>query len=69
MAQKFYGRIKLSKIDMSKVVTNDNQEESIDVVVWLNDDPDQYGNVMSIQQATKKEEKKIYLGNCKKSER
>ena len=48
MAQKFYGRIKLSKIDMSKVVTNDNQEESIDVVVWLNDDPDQYGNVMSI---------------------
>jgi hypothetical protein len=43
-----------------------------DVRIWLNEDEDKYGNVMSIQLASKKEMKdqegKIYLGNLKRSE-
>jgi hypothetical protein len=39
----------------------------LDVSIWLNDEPDQYGNDISIQQTTKKGEPKIYLGQGKYS--
>jgi hypothetical protein len=39
----------------------------LDLSIWLNDDPDQYGNHLSIQQTTKKGEPKIYLGQGKYS--
>ena len=43
-----------------------------DVRVWLNDTEDKYGNIMSIQLASKKEMKdaegKVYLGNLKRSD-
>ena len=39
----------------------------LDISIWLNDEPDQYGNDVSIQQSTKKDEPKIYLGQGKYS--
>lgn len=39
----------------------------LDLSIWLNDEPDQYGNDVSIQQSTKKDEPKIYLGQGKYS--
>lgn len=42
------------------------------VNVWLNDEKDEFGNVMSIQLVPQKEkkdiEKKVYIGNCKESD-
>ncbi|QIG62325.1 hypothetical protein [Tenacibaculum phage JQ] len=71
------GSIDLNKIDKSKVVTTDkngnpfsNGAKYLNVVVWLNDTPDQYGNNASIQISQSKEEreqkqKATYIGNLK----
>jgi len=37
----------------------------LDISIWLNDEKDQYGNDCSIQQTTKKDEPKIWLGQGK----
>jgi len=71
------GSIDLNKIDKSKVVTTDkngnafsNGAKYLNVVVWINDEPDQYGNSASIQISQSKEEreqkvKATYVGNLK----
>lgn len=71
------GSIDLNKIDKSKVVTTDkngnpfsNGAKYLNVVVWINDQPDQYGNNASIQISQSKEErenkvKATYIGNLK----
>lgn len=73
----FVGSIDLSKIDKTKIVTTDkngkpfeNGAKYYSVVVWMNDEADQYGNIGSIQESISKEEKAsgkkaIYLGNFK----
>lgn len=37
------------------------------IVVWMNDEPDQYGNVLSFQLNSKKDapDDKVYFGNAK----
>lgn len=37
----------------------------VDLIAWLNDTPDNYGNTMSLQQSVKQGEDKVYLGNLK----
>jgi hypothetical protein len=37
----------------------------LNLSIWINDTPDQYGNDISIQQYTKQGEAKIYLGEGK----
>jgi hypothetical protein len=37
----------------------------LDIDIWILDKPDQFGNDISIQQQTKKDEPKIYLGQGK----
>ena len=38
----------------------------LNLTIWINDDkPDKYGNTISIQQTTKKDEPKNYLGEGK----
>jgi len=56
--------INLSKIDKSKIIEGKNGKY-IDLVIWFNEEPDQYGNNFSIQQKTAMGESKIYLGNGK----
>lgn len=56
--------INLSKIDKTKIIDGKNGKY-IDLVIWFNEQPDQYGNNFSIQQKTEQGDPKIYLGNGK----
>ena len=71
------GSIDLNKIDKTKIVSTDkngnpfeNGAKYLNVVVWINDEADQYGNNASIQISQSKEEreagvKATYIGNLK----
>ena len=65
MSKLYLGKINLKKIDKSRIFEGKDGNKWIDVTLWLSDDPDEYGNEMAIQQSTKKDESKIYLGNAK----
>ena len=71
------GSIDLNKIDKTKIVSTnkegkpfENGAKYLNVVIWINDEADQYGNNASIQISQSKEEreageKAIYIGNLK----
>jgi len=70
MAKLFNGSIDLSKIDKSLIKTLDkdgnpfkNGAKYLNISIWLNDEPDKFGNTLSIQIGDK--ENRIYLGNAK----
>jgi hypothetical protein len=77
MSKLLTGSIDLNKIDKTKIISTDkngkpfeNGAKYLNVVVWLNDEADQYGNNASIQISQSKEErdagaKAIYIGNLK----
>lgn len=64
MNKLFLGKINLSKIDKSKLFDG-KTGKWMDITVWFNEEPDEYGNNLSIEQSTKKGESKIYIGNAK----
>ena len=71
------GSIDLAKIDKNRIITTDkngkpfdNGAKYLNIVVWINEEVDQYGNIASIQEGISKEEresgiKPTYLGNLK----
>jgi len=71
------GAIDLNKIDKTKIVTTDkngnpfkNGAKYLNIVLWINDEPDQFGNNASIQVSQTKEErdqkvKPTYIANLK----
>lgn len=71
------GSIDLTKIDKKRIVSTDkngqpfqNGAKYLNIVLWINDEVDQYGNIASIQESLTKEErdaglKPTYLGNLK----
>jgi len=77
MSKMLSGSINLTKIDKTKIVSTnkegnpfDNGAKYLNVVIWLNDEADQYGNNASIQISQTKEEreageKAVYIGNLK----
>lgn len=65
MAKLLTGSINLSKIDKAKLFTSDKGEKFLNIAIWVNDQNDNYGNIANIQQSTKKDETKIYIGNLK----
>lgn len=77
MSKMLIGSIDLNKVDKSKIITKDkngkpfeNGAKYLNVVVWVNDQEDNYGNIASIQQSISKEEresgvKATYIGNLK----
>ena len=77
MSKLLTGSIDLNKIDRSKIVSTnkdgkpfENGAKYLNVVIWINDEADQYGNNASIQISQSKEEreagaKSIYIGNLK----
>ena len=77
MAKLLTGSIDLTKIDKTKIVSTDkngkpfeNGAKYLNVVVWINDEADKYGNNASIQISQSKEEresgvKATYIGNLK----
>jgi hypothetical protein len=64
MNKLFLGKINFSKIDKSKLFEG-KTGKWMDITVWFNEDPDEYGNNLSIEQSTKKGESKLYIGNAK----
>ena len=77
MSKLLTGSIDLNKIDKTKIVSTDkngnpfeNGAKYLNVVVWINDEADKYGNNASIQISQSKEEreagvKATYIGNLK----
>jgi hypothetical protein len=68
MSKLFTAKIDVLKIDKSKLFKGE-KGTYLDLTIWINDEPDQFGNTMSLQQRTDKEEPKIYLGNGKAYEK
>lgn len=64
MNKLLIGKINLSKIDKTKIFEG-KKGKYIDIAIWFSEEPDQFGNNLSIQQSTKKDEPKIYLGEAK----
>ena len=69
MAQIINASIDLSKIDKTRIVEN-NGKKWYQFSIIVNDEPDQYGKNVSIEQGMTKEEreagtKKVYIGNGK----
>lgn len=58
-----------AKIDVTKVnkdkLFKGAKGTYLDLTIWINEKPDQFGNDISIEQRTGKGENKIYLGNGK----
>lgn len=58
-----------AKIDVKKInkdlLFKGTKGTYLDLKIWINDNPDQFGNDISIEQRTAKGETKIYLGNGK----
>jgi hypothetical protein len=78
MSKLFYGSISVSDlIDQLKAKHSafskaQNGKIYANISVWLNDEKDKFGNIMSVQITPTKEmkdvEKKLYIGNLKESE-
>jgi hypothetical protein len=70
MSKLFLGSIDLNKINKSDIVTTDkngnafqNGAKYLNVTIWLNDEPDQYGNSIGIKSGDK--DNSYYVGNAK----
>ena len=62
--------IDLTKIDKSKINNHKNGSAYYNIVIFIKDEKDQYGNDCAISQSQSKEEreakdKKVYIGNGK----
>lgn len=65
MSKLILASINLSKIDRTKVQTDKNGNEWLQMSILLHDQPDQYGNDCAIAERGKKDEKRVYIGNGK----
>lgn len=70
MSKLFLGSIDLTKIDKSDIVTTDKDGKPfksggkfLNISIWLNDEPDKYGNHISIKAG--KKDANYYIGNAK----
>ena len=64
------GYIDVTKITREKLTEGKDGRKYLNIAVWLNEAPDQFGNIASIQESQSKEEReagksKNYLGNLK----
>jgi hypothetical protein len=64
MSQHLTASINLDKIDEKKIITG-KKGRYVNIGIWINDTPNQFGKDVSIQQLTEANEPKIYLGEGK----
>ena len=64
MSRLITAKIDVKKIDKAKLYKGE-RGTYLNLTIWINDTPDQYGNDISIQQRTGKDDPKIYLGEGK----
>ena len=79
MSTRFYGSLNISEVfDLlnkkhSAFSKGDNGKVYASVNVWLSDEPDKFGNVLSIQLNTSKDlrekDGQPYIGNCKEAQK
>ena len=68
MSKLLTGSIDVTKIMKDRLFKGE-KGTYLNVSVWINDEEDTYGNIASIQQSTKKDEPKIFIGNLKEFKR
>ena len=59
----FLGSIDLTKINKNDIKVHENGAKYLSITMWVNDEPDKYGNNMSIKAGSK--ETSYYIGNAK----
>ena len=63
------GKLITASIDVMKIkkelLIKGEKGTYLNLVIWVNDEPDKFGNDVSFEQKTEKESNKIYLGNGK----
>lgn len=69
MSKLITASVNLQKIDKDKLIKGE-KGTYLNLTVWVNDEDDQFGNNVSVQQSLSKDEReagaaKIYLGNGK----
>jgi hypothetical protein len=64
MKKLYSGKINCSVIDKARLFEG-KKGKWADIEIWLSDEPNQFGNHVSIQQSVQKDEAKIYLGEAK----
>lgn len=62
MSKLISASINLRKVDQSLLIDG-TKGKYLNLTIWINDQPDQYGNDVSVEQRTEKGKDKIYLGN------
>ena len=62
MGKLITASINLKKVDQSLLIPGE-KGKYLNLTIWLNDEKDQYGNDVSVEQRTEKDKDKIYLGN------
>ncbi len=78
MSERFYGSIcvtdliEMAKRKHSAFTKSESGKVYANVTVWLNEEQDKYGNIMSVQLNPSKEKKdtdeRMYIGNMKKAQ-
>ena len=69
MSKLITASLDVTKIDKTKIIQG-KKGQYLNLTIWVNDEADQFGNDVSLQQSLSKEERetgaaKIYLGNGK----
>jgi len=62
MSKLITASINLKKVDQSLLIKGE-KGNYLNLTIWINDQPDKYGNDVSVEQRTEKGKEKIYLGN------
>lgn len=70
MGQLITASVDVTKIDKARLVAGKKGGKYLSLTIWVNEEVDQYGNNVSVEQSLTKEEreggaKKLYLGNGK----
>ena len=62
MSKLITASINLKKVDQSLLIPGE-KGKYLNLTIWVNDEKDQYGNDVSVEQRVEKGKDKIYLGN------
>jgi hypothetical protein len=62
MSKLITASINLRKVDQSLLIKGE-KGTYLSLIIWVNNEPDKYGNDISIEQRVEKGKDKIYVGN------
>jgi hypothetical protein len=62
MGKLITASINLKKVNQDLLIPGE-KGKYLNLTIWINDEPDKYGNDVSVEQRVEKGKDKIYLGN------